>query len=161
MQFSPRQNTKSTPARILIVEEEGIIAARIASSLTRLGYQSVGIAESSEEALAKTWDLRPGLILMDIHIKGVSDGIETTAELLDKFDIPVIYLTAHADQQTSARAKTTGASGLLMKPISDANLTVSIEMAINKHRFDRIRRQDWEAKRQKMLAIIPLDFFGS
>ena len=126
MQSSALQDTTAAPARILIVEDEGIVAAHISSSLTKLGYESVGIAESSEEALTKTWNLQPGLILMDIRIKGEPDGIETAAAVLDKFDIPVIYLTAYSDRQTVDRAKLSGAAGFLMKPINDRNLGRSL-----------------------------------
>jgi hypothetical protein len=108
--------------------------------LVKTGYEVAGIAESSEEALAKTEELKPELILMDIRIKGAMDGIETAAKLRERYDIPVIYLTAHTDQQTIDRAKITGAFGFLTKPIHHTSLATAIEMAIHKHRADRAAR---------------------
>ena len=140
MVFSPPEVAATTVARILIVEDEGIIAGHIASGLLKTGYEVAGIAESSEEALEKTAQLNPDLILMDIRIKGAMDGIETTAKLRKRFDIPVIYLTAHTDQQTIDRAKMTGAFGFLTKPIQHTSLATAIEMAIHKHRADRAER---------------------
>ncbi len=131
----------ATRTKILIVEDEGIIAAHIASQLVTAGYEVVGMAESSEQALAIVPELHPELILMDIRIKGRMDGIETVEALRERFDIPVIYLTAHTDQQTVDRAKVTRASGFLTKPIHEKNLGIAIEMAIHKHHFDRLVSQ--------------------
>jgi PAS domain S-box-containing protein len=127
--------------KILIVEDEGIIASHIASRLAKTGYEVAGIAESSDEALAQMEELHPELVLMDIRIKGERDGIETAIAIRDRFDIPVIYLTAHSDQETINRAKVTGASGFLTKPIHHTSLSTAIEMAIHKHRADRGARQ--------------------
>jgi two-component system cell cycle sensor histidine kinase/response regulator CckA len=127
-------------ARILIVEDEGIIANIIASRLVKSGYEVAGIAESSEEALAKITELNPELVLMDIRIKGATDGIETAAQIRRRFDIPFIFLSAHTDRQTMDRARTTGASGFLTKPVHHTNLTATIEMAIHKHRANRAGR---------------------
>jgi two-component system cell cycle sensor histidine kinase/response regulator CckA len=140
MNISPFQSPTSAAARILIVEDEGIIAGHIASLLSKTGYEVAGIVESSEEALAKIPELKPALVLMDIRIKGSMDGIETTAKLSDNLDVPVVYLTAHTDQQTIDRAKITGAFGFLTKPIHHSSLATTIEMAIHKHRADRVMR---------------------
>jgi len=127
--------------RILIVEDEGIIAQHISDRLEKNGYEVAGVAESSEEALARTAELRPDLILMDIHIKGALDGIETAAAIHRTFDVPVIYLTAHSDRQIVDRAKISGAFAFLTKPIHHTNLATSIEMALHKHRADaEVRR---------------------
>ena len=127
-------------ARILIVEDEGIIADIIASRLVKSGYAVAGIAESCEGALAKIAELNPELVLMDIRIKGATDGIETAAQIRERFDIPFIFLSAHTDRQTMDRARTTGASGFLTKPVHHTNLAASIEMAIHKHRVNRAGR---------------------
>jgi len=160
MSSPPLQKAPINPAKILIVEDEGIIASHIASSLARAGYEVAGIAESSEEALAKAAELNPGLILMDIRIKGEMDGIETAAMLRDRFDIPLIYLTAHTDQQTIDRAKLTGASGFLTKPVHPTTLAASIEMAMHKHSADKLHQQAWESalqERNRYLALIELN----
>jgi two-component system cell cycle sensor histidine kinase/response regulator CckA len=137
MAFSGHREEANAAARILIVEDEGIVAENIASRLLKNGYRVAGIAESAEEALASIPDSKPDLVLMDIHIKGALDGIETTRRLRDLFDIPVIYLTAHTDPQTIDRAKTTGGFGFLTKPIDHRTLATTIEMATHKHRADR------------------------
>lgn len=128
-------------SRIMIVEDEGIIAGHIATRLQKTGYVVAGISGSSEEALAQIPDLRPDLILMDIRIKGDLDGIETAAAVRERFDIPVIYLTAHTDRHTINRAKRTGAFGFLTKPIHHTSLATSIEMALHKHSSEREVRQ--------------------
>jgi PAS domain S-box-containing protein len=130
---SPVLPQPATPARILVVEDEGLIAAHISALLVRNGYEVVGISESSGEALAKVSELRPEMVLMDIHIKGEMDGIETAAAVRDRFKIPVIFLTAHADKKTIDRAKLTGASGFLTKPVHHTALATSIEMALHKN----------------------------
>jgi PAS domain S-box-containing protein len=132
--------TPATAFRILIVEDEGIIANHIASRLVKTGYEVAGIAESSEEALAQMAKFEPELVLMDIRIKGAMDGIETAVKIRETWDVPVIYLTAHSDHETIDRAKLTGASGFLTKPIHHTSLATSIEMAIYKHRSDREMR---------------------
>jgi AmiR/NasT family two-component response regulator len=141
MVFPLPQTALFAPARILIVEDEGIIAAHIASRLRGIGYEVVGIAESSEQALCETLNLQPDLILMDIRIKGALDGIETAAKLQEFCDIPIIYLTAHSDRETIDRAKTTRVFGFLTKPIHQAALAAGIEVAIRKHRGGRAALQ--------------------
>jgi PAS domain S-box-containing protein len=140
VELSLQQEAATAAARILIVEDEGIIAGHIASCLGRSGYEVAGIAESSEDALTKISEELPDLVLMDIRIKGSTDGIDTAKKLRERFDIPVLFLTAHTDRQTIERAKTTGAWGFLTKPIHHANLATSIEMTIHKHRADRDER---------------------
>src|SRR5215472_7835025 len=130
MMFSPAQ--EEARAKILIVEDEGIIADNIASRLQKSGYQVAGIADSAEAALARVPEAKPDLVLMDIHIKGSLDGIETTRKLRETFDIPVIYLTAHTDPQTIDRAKRTGSFGFLTKPIDHRTLATTIEMATHR-----------------------------
>jgi two-component system, cell cycle sensor histidine kinase and response regulator CckA len=152
MTFS--QPYDEAPAKILIVEDEGIIADNIASRLRKSGYHVAGIADSAEEALIKVPAMKPDLILMDIHIKGALDGIETTKKLRESFDVPVIYLTAHTDPQTIDRAKRTGGFGFLTKPIDHRTLATTIEMATHKHRADREVRDQraWMATALRTMA---------
>src|ERR1700722_4909056 len=118
----PAPLTAITRAKIFIVEDEGLIAANLASILVRLGYEVVGIAESSKGAIDQIARLVPELILMDIQIKGEMDGIEMAGAVRERFDIPVIFLTGHTDQETLDRAKMTGASGFLPKPFHHMTL---------------------------------------
>ena len=145
---------EEAPAKILIVEDEGIIADNIASRLRKSGYQVAGIADSAEAALARVPEVKPDLVLMDIHIKGALDGIEATQKLRESFDIPVIYLTAHTDPQTIDRAKRTGGFGFLTKPIDHRTLATTIEMATHKHRADREVRDQraWMATALRTMA---------
>src|SRR3979409_2070668 len=147
------QKTPTKRNRILIVEDEGIIADHIASQLGLAGYEVAGVADCSEEALAKTVQLKPNLILMDIRIKGAMDGIETVAALPDR-DIPVIYLSAHTDSKTIDRAKVTGASGLLTKPINHTYLRISIEMALYKNHTDREMRKRHAWKEERFQLVV-------
>ncbi|HMG24630.1 MAG TPA: response regulator [Kofleriaceae bacterium] len=93
------------PARsILIVEDEQIFAEDLQDSLTEMGYDAFAIAATAEEAIEQVTERCPDIVLMDIRIKGSRDGIETAALLRRSFDVPVVYLTAHTDRATLARA---------------------------------------------------------
>lgn len=152
--ISSVKGAEVTRARVMVVEDEGIVAAHIASQLKSAGYEVAAIAQSSEEALAKVQQMEPDLVLMDIRIKGPLDGIATTGILRDRYDIPVIFLTAHTDQETVDRAKTAGASNFLTKPVHAASLRISIEMAIHKHAADR------EIRQQRAWMATVLDTMG-
>ncbi len=127
--------------KILVVEDEGLIANDIADRLRKDGYQVTGIAASAEEALSSLSKSAPDLVLMDIRIKGDLDGIQTAERVRAGFDIPVIFLTAHADSGTLERAKVTEPYGYLVKPFRQVNLASSIEMALFKHRSEQQLRQ--------------------
>jgi len=124
-------------ARILIVEDEAIVAKDIQTSLARLGYTVLGARASGEEAVAAARELQPDLILMDIKLKGPLDGIEAAARIRRDRDIPVIYLTAFTDDDTLRRATATDAFGYLLKPFEDRELRSTIEMALYKHTMER------------------------
>ena len=87
-------------AQILVVEDEAIVAKNIQSELQSMGYAVPAIASSGEEALQKTAETHPDLVLMDISLKGGMDGVETSGRILERFDVPVVYLTAYADEHT-------------------------------------------------------------
>jgi len=130
---------------ILVVEDETIIARDIQQRLSRLGYTVSVIASSGEEALQKTADLSPALVLMDIVLKGKMDGVEAAARLQAQRDVPIVYLTAYADDTTLQRAMATGPYGYIMKPIVDKQLYTAIAIALDKHRAAHALR-----KRQQM-----------
>ena len=130
-----------SPNRILIVEDQNIIALDLKSRLQGLGYAVVATLSSGEEAVQVSGDLQPDLILMDIRLKGRIDGIEAAAEIRCAQDIPIIYLTAHSDEQTLQRARLTEPNGYLLKPIEDQELRLTIEMALYKHKMERDRKQ--------------------
>jgi two-component system cell cycle sensor histidine kinase/response regulator CckA len=127
--------------KILIVEDEGIIANNLADSLSRSGYTISGISPSAEDALEKVGTLRPDLVLMDIHLQGEMDGIEGAERLRSEFSIPVIFLTAHANPEFLDRAKRTQPFGYLVKPIRHVELVSAVEVASYKHQMEMKLRQ--------------------
>jgi two-component system cell cycle sensor histidine kinase/response regulator CckA len=122
---------------VLIVEDERIVAKDLQQTLAGMGYDAFAIASSAEEAIARASDKCPDIVLMDIRIKGARDGIQTAEILRSKFGVPVIYLTAHADEATIERAKKTEPYGYLLKPVKSAELRSAIEVAVHKQRIDK------------------------
>ncbi|MDD4136567.1 MAG: response regulator [Methanoregula sp.] len=132
-----------TAAAIFIVEDEAIVADDIRDSLQHLGYTVTGTAKSGDQALEKIGQTLPDLVLMDIHIAGPMDGIETAGRIRAKYHIPVVYLTAHSDTQLLERAKLTGPYGYIIKPFNDHDLQSSIEIALAKHQaYERVRETE-------------------
>lgn len=128
---------------IFIVEDEAIVANDIKETLKSLGYTVPGIAKSGELALEKVKELMPDLVLMDIHLAGQMDGVETAGKIHALYGIPVIYLTAYADKALLDRAKVTEPYGYIIKPYDERELHSVIEMALYKHRIEReIRKRD-------------------
>jgi PAS domain S-box-containing protein len=127
--------------RIMVVEDEGIVALDIQDSLERLGYHGVEVMSSGEEALAKAPETKPDLILMDIRLGEGLDGIETATAINDKLDIPIVYLTAFTDEKTVKRAKVTEPFGYLIKPFIEKEIQTTIEMALYKHAMEKELRQ--------------------
>lgn len=126
-------------AKILITEDEGIVAADIEDRLRSLGYQVTATCSSGAEALRKIEETKPDLVMMDIMIQGDMDGIETAAIVRSKYQLPVIYLTAYSDDATFQRAKITEPFGYLLKPFEEKELRTNIEMALYKHRMEKER----------------------
>jgi two-component system response regulator LytT len=122
--------------KIFIVEDESIVAKDIQHSLTKLGYEVVGIANNGKDAIEKIDSLRPDLVLMDIMIKGNLTGIDVSEKVKQTLNIPVIFLTAYADEGTLARAKITEPYGYILKPFKEIDLHSTIEMAVYKHQKD-------------------------
>ena len=115
--------------RILIVEDEAIICAELKSTLRSLGHDVVASANSGEEAIEKADIHRPDLVLMDIKLEGKIDGIEAAQIIQFKFGIPIIFLTAYADNKTVAKAKLTMPIRYLLKPVQEQELKIAVEMA--------------------------------
>jgi PAS domain S-box-containing protein len=130
-------------ARILIVEDERITAEDLRDILTDLGYTVTASVSNGADAIARAQETLPDLALMDIRIKGEMDGTETARILRERFNIPVVYLTAHADTATLSRAKLAEPLGYITKPFQEAELHASIEIALHKHREDlKVRGQE-------------------
>ena len=130
--------------RILVVEDEIIIAMEIADRLKSMGYEVLRIVSNGKNAIEAAERDKPDLMLMDIMIQGNIDGIETATKIKAISDIPVIYLTANADESTLERAKVSDAFGYLIKPFEEKELNTSIEMALYKHRMERKLKENEE-----------------
>ncbi len=132
------------PVRILIVEDESIVAMDLKNSLQVLGYQVVGAVCCGEDAIAQALAARPDLMLMDIMLKGEMDGVQAAEAIHAQLDIPVIFLTACADDATLQRAKVTGPFGYLLKPFEEWELRGHIEIALYKHEMEKRLRESEE-----------------
>lgn len=124
--------------RILIVEDQRLIAADIEATLVRLGYQVAASVASGEDAVRMAADVHPDLVLMDIRLRGEMDGVQAAEAIRARTDVPVIYLTAYADEETLLRARVTSPFGYLVKPFNERELRAAIEIAISKHHTDRL-----------------------
>lgn len=122
----------SSTSRILIVEDDMIIAANISLQLSKLGYDVTGIESRGEDAINHALDNHPDIILMDIHLKGVIDGVETAKLIQKKADIPLIYLTANSDEASFQKAKETHPYAFISKPFNKLNLERTIALVIEK-----------------------------
>lgn len=123
--------------KILIVEDEIIVAADLENKLKRNGYEIVGIASQGMVAVEMALRDKPQLILMDIQLKGSMDGIETAEVIQSRYDVPIVYLTAHSDSATLSRAKLSGPLGYILKPFDDRELVIQVELAIYKHQTNK------------------------
>ncbi len=126
---------------ILVVEDENIVAKDVVNRLKNLGYTVTGAVASGEDAVRAVNLRHPDLVMMDIMLKGNMDGIEAARRIFETLDIPVVYLTAYADEKTLLRAKVTEAFGYLLKPFEERELHITIEMALFKHQMERKLRE--------------------
>jgi two-component system cell cycle sensor histidine kinase/response regulator CckA len=122
---------------ILVVEDEGLIAIDLKRKLEQAGYFVPQIADSAEDAIAAVERHRPNLVMMDIRLRGEQDGIQTADQIRRMFQIPVMYVTAHADRETLERAKITEPFGYIVKPFHSVDFRAQIEMAIWKHQMEQ------------------------
>jgi DNA-binding LytR/AlgR family response regulator len=121
---------------VYIVEDESIVAKDIQRCLIKLGYNVLGISNNGQDAVKKIVDLEPNIILMDIMIKGSMTGIEVADLIKKNYNIPVIFLTAYADEDTLMKAKNAEPYGYVLKPFKEIELRSTIEMAVHKHKKD-------------------------
>lgn len=141
--------------QIFIVEDERIVAEDLKRILERLGYQVVGSAASGDEAIKKVDAAKPHLVLMDIRIQGSLDGIDVAEHVAANLDVPVIYLTAYADETTVDRAKGTLPAGYILKPFEERSLKTTIELALYRHKMDRLLKNadDWHGEILENLRV--------
>ncbi len=139
-----KDDTEGTKNRILVVEDETIVALDLQNSLKILGYDVIGIASTGSEAVAKAGSERPDLILMDIILKGDMDGIQAAENIRLFLDVPVIFLTACADDLTLNSAKVTEPFAYMIKPFEERELRSHIEIALYKHNIEKKLRESEE-----------------
>ncbi|MGB9978135.1 response regulator [Methanobacterium sp.] len=130
--------------KILIVEDEKILAMGLKKKLEKLGYSVTDLTSSGAEAIESVKKVQPDLVLMDIVLKGAMDGIETAEFIVNLYDIPIIYLTAYADDEMLAKAEKTCPYGYILKPYKDSELKANIKMAIYKHNAQKEKVMDFE-----------------
>jgi signal transduction histidine kinase len=140
-------------SRILVVEDEQLVALDLQRRLTQLGHQVVAIADRANTAVDAVDQLHPDLILMDIHLKGENNGISAAVQIQDHYHLPIIFLTAHADVATVNEAKTTHPFGYLLKPVSTHHLSTSIDIALARHQAERSMQQALEKEQEVNAAL--------
>jgi len=140
-------------AKILVVEDEIVVAKAIQLALQRHGYDAAATASAGLEAIQKTDEMKPDLILMDIVLKGSMDGITAVEQIRSRFDIPIVYLTAYTNSETVQRAKITEPFGYITKPFDERELHTNIEMALYKHKMDKVLRKS-ESEKQLILSTL-------
>jgi PAS domain S-box-containing protein len=139
------ENVRQRPLSVLVVEDEAVVARDLQRSLDDMGYEVIAAVTSGDEALRAS-DMRvPDVVLMDIRIAGDKDGIVTAGLLRDRYDVPVIYMTAYADNEIVARAAKSGPYGYIVKPFTSREVRSAIEIACKKHDSDQqlTRRERW------------------
>lgn len=150
--------------RILIVEDERVVAEDLKRILMKMGYAVTGVVSSGDEALESVRATTPDLVLMDIRIKGPQDGIEVAEHIYAEFGVPVSYLTAYADAPTLERAKGTMPFGYILKPFEARSLQTTIELAIHRHKAEVLLSgmDGWHARALNCLpdAVIAADGRG-
>jgi two-component system, cell cycle sensor histidine kinase and response regulator CckA len=151
-------------ARIMIVEDESIVAEDMKTMLEGFGYAVPAIAFSGEEAVKKALDIRPDLVLMDIVLKGNMSGMEAVERIRAQADLPVVYVTAYADENTVRRAKITEPFGYILKPFDGRELQTAIEIALYRHQMERRVKESahWLATTLRSIgdAVMAMDAEG-
>jgi signal transduction histidine kinase len=143
----------TAPGRILLVEDEAIVARDLERSLVRLGYAIVGVEARGEDAIARVERDPPDLVLMDIRLRGAIDGVTAATEIWRRFGVPSVFLTAYADDETVNRALAAGSFGYLLKPFDVRELRATIEIAMRRSREGRAARAR-EARLYELLTLL-------
>ena len=144
--------------RVVVVEDEALIAEELRVRLTRLGMTVVATADTAAQACLAAVECTPDVILMDVRLKDGDDGIEAARRIRERVDVPIIYVTAHSDRSTLDRAKPTLPYGFVLKPFHEADLRVAIEMAVDRHARERSPAEQSpsaDAARQRYLTLTP------
>jgi CheY-like chemotaxis protein len=124
--------------RVLIVEDERIVALDLQRRLTRLGYVVLAMASSGEEAIQKAIEMPPDIVLMDIRLQGAMDGVEAAGHIRARLDIPIIYMTAYSDERTLQQAGTGQSRLFIRKPFEEKALRTTLQRALDEHQPKRL-----------------------
>lgn len=135
---------------VLVVEDESIVSKDIQHSLKKLGYNVVGSSSTGEKAVELAGEVHPDIILMDIMLKGDMNGIEAAEKIREMYSIPVVFLTAYADESTLSKAKVTEPYGYILKPFKEIDLHTTIEMAVYKHS----KEQEMVKERDLLFSLV-------
>lgn len=146
-------STHTSKARILVVEDEAIVAADIQDRLTALEYVIAGTADTGVDAIRLAAELKPDLVLMDIMLKGDMLGTDAAAKIREELKLPVIYLTANSNDTTFLKARDTEPFGFILKPFEESTLRVNIEIGLYKHQME-LEREDLIRKLEAALAEV-------
>jgi len=135
-------------ARIMVVEDEGLVGRQLQKELKRFGYEVPCVVRTGEEAIERADELRPDLILMDIRLGGALDGIDTASRIHQRLDVPITFLTSYVDEGTLSRAKAAAPAGYLLKPFDPRELRSTIEVVLERQRLERERAALLEIMRE-------------
>jgi two-component system response regulator LytT len=127
---------------ILVTEDEVIVRKDIERCLTQLGYNIIATTDNGKDAISLALKHEPDICLMDIMIKGDMSGIEAAQEIKSNIDVPVIFLTAYADEDTLSKAKVAEPHGYILKPFKDVDIQTAVEMALHKHAKEKELKQE-------------------
>jgi len=139
--------------RVLIVEDESLIAEELRERLTRHGFNVMDVVDTGERAIQVAAEHAPDLVLMDIRLKGQLDGVQAAAAIRRSVQAPVVFLTAHSDEDTIRRAQETEPFGYVLKPFNERELVVAIEMSLHRHGLEQ-RLKESEQRYAATLASI-------
>ncbi|MCS6812363.1 MAG: ATP-binding protein [Cyanobacteria bacterium] len=151
-------------AKVLIVEDKPVIALDIKQRLTRLGYEVTAIVDEMRFALESVATNPPNLILMDIRLRGEGDGIEAATQIRRDYNLPVVFLTAHADEATIDQARTAYPFGYIVKPFENRDLSTAIEIALSRHQAELAIQRTLDKERHlnqlksRFLAVVSHEF---
>ncbi|MBH8564171.1 diguanylate cyclase [Nostoc sp. CENA67] len=148
---SDKQKTQTI--RLLVVEDEYILAMNLQENLESLGYTVIEIADSAETAIVKATELRPSLILMDICLQGKMDGIQAAEQIWSSLKIPSIYVTGYSDVSTVERATLTFPFGYILKPVRERELYVAIKTALNRYEREQFLSSMLEEMKDKLITV--------
>lgn len=139
--------------KLLLVEDDPILARSIPPQMTKYGYRIAGIASTGEEGVALAARLQPDLVLMDVDLLGAMDGVAAASAIQQTRNIPILFITSHADSERTKRAKAAGPFCCLLKPLTERELAIAIELSLCRHQFgEEQRRLTTQLKEAQKLA---------